>query len=155
MSKAYHTIKNPACYDEKHNGAHYTFDHVHYFNNGDYVEMACKEFAGVPAKKDASTPYNIAPDIPECGASVKSSAATVVNMKLAETLEKSLDIYFANDASYEYWYGTIEKNLLTIYKMTENTFRKFLEKFSGLNERGYIRIKKENKQMIQWLKANT
>lgn len=154
MARIYYTLKNPAQYVAEHNGAHYTFDGKHFFNGGEYVEIACKEYAGVPAVKDSSTPYNVAADIPEVGASVKSSAATVVNMKLAETLEKSLNVYFENDASSEYWYGTIEKNILTIYKMTEKTFRRFLEKFSGLNERGYIRIKKENKQMISWLRAN-
>lgn len=154
MARVYYTLKNPAKYVPEHKGAHYTFDGRHFFNSGDYVEMACKESVGLPAEKDASTPYNVAADIPQVGASVKSSAATVVNMKLAETLEKSLDVYFQNDASSEYWYGTIEQNILTIYKMTEKTFRRFLEKFCGLNERGYLRLKKENKQMIQWLKMN-
>ena len=154
MARVYYTIKNPAKYVPEHKGAHYTLDGQHFFNGGEYVEIACKEYAGVPAEKDASTPYNVAADIPEYSASVKSSAATVVNMKLAETLEKSLDVYFENDASAEYWYGTIEQNILTIYKMTEKTFRRFLEKFCGLNERGYLRLKKENKQMTQWLKMN-
>ncbi len=152
--KQYYTITNPATYDAAHVRAHYTFDGSHYMNAGEYIEVLCKTACGVSAKKDGSTPYNVGSDIEEYQASVKSSAATLVNWKLAETLEKSLDVYFKNTASKNFWYGSIENNVLIIYKMTAATFRKFLEKFSFINERGCVRVREETKMMKKWLNMN-
>lgn len=152
--KQYFKITAPATYDANHARAHYTFDGSHYMNAGEYIEILCKTACGLPAKKDGSTPYNVGSDIEEYNASVKSSAATLVNWKLAETFEKSLDVYFANTASKNFWYGSIENDVLIIYKMTASTFRKFLEKFSTLNERGCVRVQKETNIMKRWLKAN-
>ena len=153
--KQYFTITTPARYDADHMRAHYTFDNVHFFNAGEYIETLCKLACGLSAKKDSSTPYNVDSDIPEYQASVKSSAATLVNWKLGETLSESLDVYFTNTASKAFWYGRIEKQTLIIYKMNSSTFRRFLEKFSAINERGCVRVKQENSAMIKWLTANT
>lgn len=152
--KQFFTITKPATFDAAHAGAHFTFDGIHYMNAGEYVEVLCKMANNLPAIKDASTPYNVESDIPEYHASVKSSKATLVNKVLAETFEKSLDVYFANTVSSSFWYGSVDNNLLTIYKMTAPIFRKFLEKFGYLDSKK-VRLKAESKMMIKWLQANT
>ena len=77
-------------FDPTRKGAKYTLDGTHYMNGGEFAEVATKAALGFEAHKDANTAYNEGSDIPEINASVKSSKATLVNMKLADTFDESV-----------------------------------------------------------------
>lgn len=129
----------------------YTIDGAHDMNGGQVCEAIAKNWKGLDWHIDAHTKYNEGSDIPEYSASVKSNRATLVSEKLGATLETSLDVYFQNVASTNFWYVTRNDNDVTVYMMDAKTFRIFLEKFAKLNERGYVRLTKETRTMLYWL----
>lgn len=142
-------------YDAARKGAKYSINGgKSWLNSGEFAEAAAKAAHGLDAAKDANTRFNEGSDVPEFHASVKSSKASLTNMKLADTFEASLTAYFEQVASSEFWYVTIVDELVTIYKMNATKFEKFLRKFSKLNERGVIRIAATSSKMLAWLDAN-
>jgi len=142
-------------YDATRKGAKYSINGgKSWLNGGEFAEAAAKAAHGLDAAKDANTRFNEGSDVPEFHASVKSSKASLTNMKLADSFEASLTAYFEQVASSEFWYVTIADELVTIYKMNATKFEKFLRKFSKLNERGIIRIAATSSKMLAWLDAN-
>ena len=141
-------------YDATRKGAKYTIDGQHWLNGGEFAEIAAKAAHGLDATKDANTRFDEGSDVPEFHASVKSSKASLTNMKLADDFEGSVRAYFEQVASSEFWYVTIADELVTIYKMNATKFERFLRKFSKLNERGVIRIAATSAKMLAWLDTN-
>ena len=142
-------------YDAARKGAKYSINGgKSWLNSGEFAEAAAKAVHGLDAAKDANTRFNEGSDVPEFHASVKSSKASLTNMKLANSFEASLTAYFEQVASSEFWYVTIADELVTIYKMNATKFERFLRKFSKLNERGVIRIAATSSKMLAWLDAN-
>lgn len=142
-------------YDATRKGAKYSINGgKNWLNGGEFAEAAAKAVHGLDATKDANTRFNEGSDVPEYHASVKSSKASLTNMKLADDFEGSVRAYFEQVASSEFWYVTIADELVTIYKMNATKFEKFLRKFSKLNERGVIRIAATSSKMLAWLDAN-
>lgn len=139
-------------YDKEHKGAHYLVNGKH-LNTGEFTEVATKSGLGYEAKKDANTAYNEGSDIPELNASVKSSRFTLTSSKLADTFEKSIEIYFQNVHSTVWIYATIIENMINLYFMNKEEFKSFLESFSSLNERGVIRGKATTAKMLAWLEG--
>ena len=138
-------------YDPAHKGAPYTIDGEHYMNGGDITEIGTKSALGFECKKDGNTPYDKGSDIEEISASVKSSKATVVNMILGDTMETSMDVFFANVHSTQFIYSILIENMVTMYFMNPAEFREFLTEWAKLNERGYMRLKATSGKMIKWL----
>lgn len=141
-------------FDPARKGAKYTLDGQHWLNGGEFAEVVAKAAHGLEAGKDANTRFDEGSDVPEYNASVKSSKASLTNMKLADTFDDSVRAYFEQVHSTEFWYVTITDELATIYKMNANKFERFLRKFSKLNERGVIRIAATSSKMLAWLDAN-
>lgn len=141
-------------YNPNRSGAKYSLDGIHWMNGGEFAEAAAKAAHELDPRKDANTRFDEGSDVSEYHASVKSSKASLTNMKLGETFEKSLRAYFEQTASCEFWYVTITDELVTIYKMNAEKFERFLRKFSRLNERGVIRIAATSTKMLAWLDAN-
>ena len=139
-------------YDKEHKGAHYLINEK-YLNNGEFMEAVTKSVLGYEAKKDANTAYDKGSDIPELNASVKSSRFTLTNCKLANTFEKSIEIYFQNVHSTIWIYATIIENMVNLYFMNKEEFKNFLETFSSLNERRVIRGKATTAKMLAWLEG--
>ena len=136
-----------------HKGAPYTINGEKWMNAGEFKEIVCKHMLGFEASKDANTRYDMGSDIQEIRASVKSSKATLVNMKLGETLAESIETYMATTHSVRFlWVSVIEEEA-TIYDMNADEFKTFLYKFSGLNERGFVRFKAESGKMIAFLES--
>ena len=129
-------------FDPTRKGAKYSLDGIHYMNGGEFAEVATKAALGYDPHKDANTAYNEGSDIPEINASVKSSKATLVNMKLADNFDDSVRVYFQNTHSTCF-----------IYTMNAVEFKEFIYKFAGLNERGFIRFKATSGKTIQWLEG--
>ena len=141
-------------YDATRKGAKYTINGVNWLNGGEFAEAVAKSIHGLDPHKDANTRFNEGSDVPEFHASVKSSKASLTNMKLADSFEDSIAAYFEQTASSEFWYVTIIDELATIYKMNATKFERFLRKFSKLNERGVIRIATTSSKMLAWLDTN-
>lgn len=142
-------------YDATRKGAKYSINGgKSWLNGGEFAEAAAKAAHGLDAAKDANTRFNEGSDVPEFHASVKSSKASLTNMKLADSFEGSIRAYFEQVASSEFWYVTIIDELATIYKMNAKTFERFLRKFAKLNERGVIRIGATSAKMLAWLDTN-
>ena len=142
-------------YDATRKGAKYSINGgKSWLNGGEFAEAAAKAAHGLDAAKDSNTRFNEGSDVPEFHASVKSSKASLTNMKLADDFDGSVRAYFEQVASSEFWYVTIADELVTIYKMNATKFEKFLRKFSKLNERGVIRIAATSTKMLAWLDAN-
>jgi hypothetical protein len=140
-------------FNSAHKGAPYTLDGTHYMNGGEFKEIVAKYMTGYMGGKDANTRYDMGSDIPEMNASVKSSKATLVNMKLGNDLGESLDTYFENVHSDLFiWVSVIEENA-TLYMMNADEFRTFCFKFSGMNERGFVRFKAESGKMLAFLES--
>ena len=140
-------------FDSAHKGAPYTIDGTHHMNGGEFKEVVAKDVTGYMGAKDANTRYDMGSDIPEMNASVKSSKATLVNMVLGATFEESVDTYFANVHSDLFIWVSVNETIATLYMMNADEFRTFIYKFSGLNERGYIRFKAESGKMIAFLES--
>lgn len=138
-------------FDPTRKGAKYTLDGTHYMNGGEFAEVATKAALGYEAHKDANTAYNEGSDIPEINASVKSSKATLVNMKLADNFDESVEVYFQNTHSTCFIYTVLMDDTTNIYMMNETEFKAFIYEFAGLNERGFIRFKATSGKTIQWL----
>ena len=150
MKKSVYNIPIEYTFDPTHKGANYTLDGAHYMNGGDFAEVITKAVLGYRATKDASTRYDLASDIEELNASVKSSRFTLVNMKLADTFEATIDRYFETVHSTRWIYTVIIDDTATLYEMNKEEFKEFLYTFTGLNERKLIRCKATSGKMIGW-----
>ena len=151
MTKSVYPLTIDYIYDSTHSGAHYTLDGVHYMNAGEWAEVATKAVLGYELSKDASTPFNEGSDIEEIHASVKSSRATLVNYRLADTFEGSVKRYFEEVASSVFIYTIVLEQEVTLYTMNATEFEDFIRQFSALNERGVIRFRSTSTKMIAWL----
>ena len=151
MKKVTAKINVGFTFDPNHKGAPFTLDGVHWMNNGEFMEVVAKSVLGYECRKDANTPYDKGSDIEEINASVKSSRATVVNMKLADTFEESMDIFFERVHSTQFIYATAIEDEATLYFMDAPQFREFLQNWAGLNERGFMRLKATSGKMLKWL----
>ena len=148
-------IKVSYTYDATRKGAKYSINGgENWLNGGEFAEIAAKAAHGLNATKDANTRFDEGSDVPEFHASVKSSKASLTNMKLADSFDASVAAYFEQTASSEFWYVSIIDELATIYKMNAKTFERFLRKFAKLNERGVIRIGATSSKMLAWLDTN-
>ena len=142
-------------YDATRKGAKYTINGgASWMNGGEFAEAAAKAAHGLDPRKDASTRFDVGSDVPEFHASVKSSKASLTNMKLADSFDASVTAYFEQVASSEFWYVSITDELVTIYKMNAKLFERFLRKFAKLNERHVIRIAATSAKMLAWLDTN-
>ena len=140
-------------FDAQRKGAKYTIDGTHYMNGGEFLECATKDLLGYANVKDANGKYDQTSDIPEIRASVKSSKATLVNMKLADSFEESIKVYFENTHSTCFIYTVMIDDIVTCYMMNAIEFKAFIFQFAGLNERGFVRFKATSGKTIQWLEG--
>lgn len=137
-------------FNPEHKGANYTFDNEHWINGGEFAEVITKSVLGYKAKKDANSRYDVASDIEEINASVKSSRFTLVNMILADTFEETIKRYFETVHSNLWIYTVIIDSTVTLYYMNRFEFNDFLFQFTGMNERKQIRCKATSGKMIKW-----
>lgn len=140
-------------FDAMRKGAKYTFDGIHWMNAGEFKEAEAKGSLGYEAHKDGNTAYNMGSDIPELNASVKSSKASLTNMKLADTFEESIKVYFENVHSNLFIWVEIVDEDVVLYMMNAEEFELFIRKFSALNERGVIRFKATSSKLVSFLEG--
>lgn len=150
MKKEVYTINVNYTYDTSHKGTNYTLDGQHWMNGGEFAEVITKSVLGFEAKKDANTSYDVASDIEELNASVKSSRFTLVNKTLADTFDETVNLYFKTVHSTCWIYTVVLEEEVTLYTMNANEFKSFLYAFTALNERNVIRAKATSTKMIKW-----
>ena len=153
MKKEVKAITINYTYDTAHKGTNYTLDGQHWMNGGEFAEVITKAVLGYEAKKDANTSYDVASDIEELNASVKSSRFTLVNKPLAETFDETVNRYFETVHSTVWIYTVVMEETAILYYMDADEFKEFLYKFAGMNERKCIRAKATSGKMIAWFES--
>lgn len=152
MKKSVYTVSKPYTFDPAHKGAPYTFDGLRYVNGGEFKEVEFKAALGYAAVKDANGRYDMTDDVPEIGASVKSSKATLVNKVLGESFTEVKAVYMATVHSTKWVWVSIHDEELTAYYMDKAEFSRFLDTWAGFDkDRKVIRFKAESNKMLQWL----
>lgn len=156
MKKITANIKIQYRFDSTRKRARYTLnDGKTWLNNGEFAEAVTKSVLGFKPTKNANTAYNKTSDIPDMEASIKSSRFTLVNAKLSESLENSIERYFETTCSKVWIYTVITNNTATLYFMSQTEFKEFLQGFTKLNERGFVRGRATSKKMIKWFEGQT
>lgn len=151
MKKATYEINITYTFDPvNHQRANYSFDGEHWKNGGEFAEIITKSVLGYKAEKDANTRYDVASDIEEINASVKSSRFTLVNFVLADTFEETVKRYFETVHSTVWIYTVVIDETATLYYMNKEEFEKFLYQFCYFNERKAIRCKSTSGKMLKW-----
>lgn len=152
MRKQIENIKIDYIFDTAHKGSNYSFDGgQHWCNGGEAAEIITKSVLGFKAEKDANTSYDVASDIEEISASVKSSRFTLVNMVLADTFEETIERYFETVHSNTWIYTVVIEDTATLYWMDAIEFKAFLYQFCFFNERKNVRCKATSGKMLKWL----
>lgn len=142
-------------YDATRKGAKFSINGgATWMNGGEFAEAVAKAAHGLDPRKDANTRFDVGSDVPEFNASVKSSKASLTNMKLADSFDASVTAYFEQVASSEFWYVAITDEQVNIYKMGAKLFERFIRKFAKLNERHVLRIAATSAKMLAWLDTN-
>lgn len=153
MKKAEFELNREYIFNPEHKGAPYSLNGGEsWTNGGELKEVLFKSCLGLEAKKDACGAYDKTDDVPELGASVKSSKATLVNKVLGYDFDSVKRHYFATVHSTMWVWVSIKDEILTAYYMEADEFESFLDKWAGFDkDRKVIRFKAESLKMLQWL----
>ena len=153
MKKAEFVLNREYIFDPAHKGAPYSLNGGEsWTNGGELKEVLFKSCLGLEARKDACGAYDKTDDVPELGASVKSSKATLVNKVLGYDFDSVKRHYFATVHSTLWVWVSIKDETLTAYYMEADEFESFLDKWAGFDkDRKVIRFKAESLKMLQWL----
>ena len=156
MSKMVAMNPLQVAYDPARRGTHWTIDGRKWLNAGELAEVIAKALHHLAPVKDGKTAFDEGSDIPEFGASVKSSEGSLTEKPLAgTTYAEMLDDYFRRVASSNFWWVERNGNVITIYKMKAPLFRRFMERFAKYRPCDKkIRFAKTNEKMLKWLEAN-
>lgn len=150
MKKTTAEINLTYTFNPEHKGANYSFDGIHWTNGGEFAEVITKSVLGYEARKDANTRYDMASDIEELNASVKSSRFTLVNLVLADTFEETIKRYFETVHSTVWIYTVVIEDTATLYYLNRREFEQFLNTFCFFNERKQVRCRATSGKMIKW-----
>lgn len=153
MKKSVYTVNHPYIFDPNHKGAPYSLnDGESWTNAGEWKEVLFKAALGYAAVKDANGRYDMTDDVPEIGASVKSSKATLVNKVLGYDFNSVKAHYMATVHSTKWVWVSIHDDELTAYEMNKEEFSLFLDVWAGFDkDRKVIRFKTESLKMLRWL----
>lgn len=152
MKKSVAKIPFAFQFDPTHKGAPYTIDGEHYMNAGQFKQIARVATLFGRIEKPDHIRYDVDSDIPELHESVKSSKATLVNMRLGDDLESTLEFYFEHTASKVHSWVTMVDDMLVTYIMENSEFKEFTKVFGWYdNDRKVVRYKAESGKMIKWL----
>lgn len=128
-----------------------------YVNNGQHLEQCTAYTYTHEIRRHSNTPYDKGSDIPEYHISVKSSAFSLASAKRikGDTVVEQLAYYVKHTASKKVIYVT--KNYEG-YIMDMQEFTDFVTEFGYITRESQksggglkVRVKKENKKMLEWL----
>lgn len=151
MTKTTFFSNKSVTFNPERKGAKYTFDGVHYFNNGNYLEGTCSEcYTGVWCYDTKSVAYDKGSDIEQIHASVKSSKASLTDLIKGDSVTEVLDVYFERCPSKLWIWAVKVDEEFWFYEMNASEFRTFTLEWAGL-EHGKVRYKTSSGKMIKWL----
>lgn len=143
-------------YDPSHKGACYCVNGKH-MNNGEFMEIAVKSAYGVKMIKDTSSRFDMASDMPEYNASIKSSKATLTAVALGDTYDEIINNYFRQTSSKLFIYAYAIDDTLYSVEMNATEFTDFLNNFSYMQTASeksgsakVVRLKSTSNKMIKW-----
>ena len=140
-------------YDSNRKGAKYSFDGVHWFNNGELSESGAKYVHNISdTTKDANTPFDKGSDIQELSISVKSSKATLTSVVLGNSYNEIKANYFQRVHSTSWDWVVVLEDEITVYNMDKAEFAEFMDAWASYcKDRKVIRFKATSTKMIKWL----
>lgn len=120
-------------------------------NRGGKCEIALKRHLGYECDKVAPRGHY---DIEELRAEVKSADSTLLNCRIADTLEESINQYF-NIVDIDKWfYMDISGTQCIAFEMDAREFYAFLYEFTRYDTtRGTIRLATLSKRMLKWVEC--
>lgn len=153
MKKVMFALNHPYMFNPEHKGAPYSLNEgENWMNHGDLCEAMFKFVLGYEARKDACGAYDKTDDVPEIGASVKSSKCTLVNKVLGYDFDSVKKHYFATCHSTLWVWVSIHEETLSAYYMSREEFESFMDNWASfMADRKVIRFKAESLKMLQWL----
>ena len=152
MKKSVHPITIAYQFDPAHKGAPYSFNMGEsYVNHGEFAEVVAKHALGYAPTKDANSAYDMASDIAELRASVKSSKATLVNRVLGYDFQSTKAHYMATVHSTSWIWASVGTEEVTLYYMNAEEFSDFINAWGyWAADRKVIRFKAESGKMLRW-----
>ena len=128
-------------------------DGAQYSNNGGYYEIALKRALGYKCDKVAPRGHY---DIEELKAEIKSADSTLLNYRIADTLEQSIIKYF-DMVDIDTWYYVGKRdNELCVFEMNAREFCAFLYEFARYDTtRGTVRLATLSRRMRKWAECPT
>lgn len=152
MKKITGKINLEYMFDPNRKGAKFSIDGAHWFNSGEFAEMADKAIRGYAPAKDANTAYDRGSDIEESLTSVKSGKATLTSKVLGNNKAEVLKVYFETVHSTNWDWVIMIDDSIVVYNMNAEEFKEFCEEWSSYDEsRKVIRFKSTSGKMIKWL----
>jgi hypothetical protein len=144
-------------FDNTHKGAKWTFDGVHYCNEGNVAEAVLNYYFNNKLEYDHnSVRFNIEADLPAQGISVKSGRFSLASAGLlhGEDFYSQLQDYTMRDAASEVAYGILMNDSFVYYLMNHEDFYDFMVEFYDRKEfEKYNRIRGSRNygKIVEWL----
>lgn len=128
-----------------------SLDGAEWNNRGGKCEIALKRYLGYECDKVAPRGHY---DIEELHAEVKSADSTLLNCKIADTLEESINKYFDMVDIDKWFYVDISGAQCIAFEMDAREFYSFLCEFTRYDEsRGTVRIATLSRRMRKWVEC--
>lgn len=126
-----------------------SLDGAQWNNRGGKCEIALKRYLGYECDKVAPRGHY---DIEELRAEVKSADSTLLNCKIADTLEQSINKYFDMVDIDKWFYMNISGAQCIAFEMDAREFYSFLSEFTRYDTtRGTVRIATLSRRMLKWV----
>ena len=144
-------------FDNSRKGAKWTFDGVHYCNEGNVAEAVLNYYFNNKLEYDHnSIRFDIEPDLPAQGISVKSRRFSLASAGLlhGKDFYSQLQDYTMRDAASEVAYGILMNDSFVYYIMSHTDFYDFMVEFYDKREfekHGKIRGSRNYNKIVEWL----
>ena len=144
-------------FDNTHKGAKWTFDGVHYCNEGNVAEAVLNYYFNNKLEYDHnSVRFDIEADLPAQGISIKSRRFSLASAGLlhGEDFYSQLQDYTMRDAASEVAYGILMNDSFVYYLMNHEDFYDFMVEFYDRKEfEKYNRIRGSRNygKIVEWL----
>lgn len=125
-----------------------SLDGAQWNNRGGKCEIALKRYLGYECDKVAPRGHY---DIEELRAEVKSADSTLLNCKIADTLEESINKYFDMVDIDKWFYVDISGAQCIMFEMDMREFCAFLYEFARYDKtRNTVRLATLSRRMLKW-----
>lgn len=157
MKKIMVKLPESVKFDNARKGAKWTFDSVHYCNEGNVAEAVLNFFFNGKLEYDRnSVRFDIDADLPAQGISVKSGRFSLASVGLlqGEDFYSQLQDYTMRAAASKIAYGILMNDTFVYYIMNHEDFYDFMVEFYDRKEfekYGKIRGSRHYGKIVEWL----